>query len=179
MSYVKIILHCVWSTKNRQPLLSDRGQRETLFAHICANAKEKGIWVSLVGGYVDHLHLILYLGKDQIPSKILQLIKGEAFHWFNQQYAQRLEWQDDYFTVSIGEKVSLQLLVIIYLIRKNIIVIKVFRKSMRSLCVYINSKRNVTKVKIYYSYPVRQLKQTANKPVTNKSFREWDNFLCK
>ena len=94
MSYVKIILHCVWSTKNRQPLLSDRGQRETLFAHICANAKEKGIWVSLVGGYVDHLHLILYLGKDQIPSKILQLIKGEASHWFN---------QDDYFTVSIGE----------------------------------------------------------------------------
>ena len=103
MSYVKIILHCVWSTKKRQPLLSDRGQRETLFAHICANAKEKGIWVSLVGGYVDHLHLILYLGKDQIPSKILQLIKGEASHWFNQQYAQRLEWQDDYFTVSIGE----------------------------------------------------------------------------
>ena len=103
MSYVKIILHCVWSTKKRQPLLSDRGQRETFFAHICANAKEKGIWVSLVGGYVDHLHLILYLGKDQIPSKILQLIKGEASHWFNQQYAQRLEWQDDYFTVSIGE----------------------------------------------------------------------------
>ena len=103
MSYVKIILHCVWSTRNRQPLLSDCSQRKTLFAHICANAKEKGIWVSLVGGYVDHLHLILYLGKDQIPSKILQLIKGEASHWFNQQYAQRLEWQDDYFTVSIGE----------------------------------------------------------------------------
>lgn len=103
MSYVKIILHCVWSTKNRQPLLSDRSQRETLFAHICANAKEKGIWVSLVGGYVDHLHLILYLGKDQIPSKVLQLIKGEASHWFNKQYARRLEWQDDYFTVSIGE----------------------------------------------------------------------------
>ena len=103
MSYVKIILHCVWSTRNRRPLLSDCSQRKTLFAHICANAKEKGIWVSLVGGYVDHLHLILYLGKDQIPSKILQLIKGEASHWFNQQYAQRIEWQDDYFTVSIGE----------------------------------------------------------------------------
>lgn len=103
MSYVKIILHCVWSTKNRQPILTDRSQRETLFAHICANAKEKGIWVSLVGGYIDHLHLILYLGKDQIPSKVLQLIKGEASHWFNKQYSKRLEWQDDYFTVSIGE----------------------------------------------------------------------------
>ena len=103
MSYVKIILHCVWSTRNRQPLLSDCSQRKTLFAHICANAKEKGIWVSLVGGYVDHLHLILYLGKDQIPSKVLQLIKGEASHWFNKQYGQRLEWQDDYFSVTIGE----------------------------------------------------------------------------
>ena len=103
MSYVKIILHCVWSTKNRLPLLSDRSQRETLFAHICVNAKEKGIWVGLVGGHVDHLHLILYLGKDQNLSKVLQLIKGEASHWFNKQYAQRLEWQDDYFSVSIGE----------------------------------------------------------------------------
>lgn len=140
MSYVKIILHCVWSTKNRQPLLSNRSQRETLFAHICANAKEKGIWVSLVGGYIDHLHLILYLGKDQIPSKVLQLIKGEASHWFNKQYAQRLEWQDDYPL----EKANLQLLAIISLIRKNIIIIKVFRKSMRSLCAYTNSKRNET-----------------------------------
>lgn len=103
MSYVKIILHCVWSTKNRQPILSDRNQRENLFAHICANAKEKGIWVSLVGGYVDHLHLILYLGKDQNASNALKLIKGEAAYWFNKQYAKRLEWQDDYFAVSIGD----------------------------------------------------------------------------
>ncbi|WP_455626298.1 IS200/IS605 family transposase [Parabacteroides sp.] len=103
MSYVKIILHCVWSTKKRQPFLNERCLRENLFAHICANAKEKGIWVSIVGGYVDHVHLILFLGRDQVLSKVLQQLKGESSYWFNKRYARRLEWQDDYFAVSIGE----------------------------------------------------------------------------
>ena len=116
MSYVKIILHCVWSTKNRQPSLSNREQREALFAHICANAKGKGIFVILVGGYIDHIHLILLLGKSQEPAKVLQLIKGEASHWFNLKYAQRIEWQDDYFIVSIGES---QLLTVSNYIRRQ------------------------------------------------------------
>ncbi len=33
------------------------------------------------------------------------MIKGEAAHWFNKQnfFADKLEWQDEYFAVSVSE----------------------------------------------------------------------------
>ncbi len=104
MSYVKIILHCVWSTKDRHPTLAEKSRREELFAHICANVKEKGLFVLQVGGHIEHIHLLLLLGKEQNISKVIQLIKGEYAHWYNKQHIdQYLKWQDDYFAVSVSE----------------------------------------------------------------------------
>ena len=42
MSYIKVYVHYLWSTKNRLPFLND-SIRNQLFAHIRENAKEKNI----------------------------------------------------------------------------------------------------------------------------------------
>ncbi len=42
MPFVKIWIHSVWSTKNREPLL-DKSLRKTLFDHIHQNALNKNI----------------------------------------------------------------------------------------------------------------------------------------
>ncbi len=104
MPYVRVWIHMVWATKERKPLL-ERGVRTRVFEHLKQNAKEKDIYVDKVGGYLEHVHLLVSLGADQTISKIMQLLKGESSHWINQNslVQSKFEWQDEYCAVSVGE----------------------------------------------------------------------------
>ena len=83
MSYIKVYVHYVWSTKDRYPFLND-SIRPQLFAHIRENAKKKNIYIDFINGYTDHVHVLVSLNDDLSIGKIAQLIKGESSHWINQ-----------------------------------------------------------------------------------------------
>jgi putative transposase len=104
MSFVKIWIHLVFSTKDREPLLA-KEFRYDLYKHIIQNCKEKDIFLQTINGYTDHLHCLISLGKEQTISKISQLIKGESSFWINKNNltAEKFSWQDDYFAVSVSE----------------------------------------------------------------------------
>lgn len=104
MPYVRVWVHAIWSTKNREPIL-ERELRTKVFEHIKANAKEKNIFLDTIGGYVEHVHTLISLGSDQTIAKIAQLLKGESSHWINQNSLTRMkfEWQDEYFAISVNE----------------------------------------------------------------------------
>jgi len=76
MSWVRIWIHLVFSTKNRTPYLNSHSIRKKFFEHIRQNGKEKEIWLDCVNGYQDHIHCLISLGKEQTISKVAQLIKG-------------------------------------------------------------------------------------------------------
>jgi REP element-mobilizing transposase RayT len=61
MSYIKIMVHAVWGTKQRQPIL-EKSKREILFEHIKKNAYSKGIYIDPLSGYTDHVHCLISLG---------------------------------------------------------------------------------------------------------------------
>ncbi len=104
MPWVKVWLHFVWSTKDRYPYLTD-SIRSNVFEHIRQNAREKGIHIDFVNGYLDHVHCLISLGTDQTLEKIMQLIKGESSFWINKNKSTkaRFAWQDEYFVVSVNE----------------------------------------------------------------------------
>ena len=104
MSYISIWLHCVWSTKNRIPYLTDRIRSEVI-SHIYHNAKSKGIYLDQMNGYHEHLHALISMSGTQNISEIMQKIKGESSFWINKKKLTRLkfEWQDDFYCVSIGQ----------------------------------------------------------------------------
>lgn len=104
MPYIKALFHLVWSTKNRQPLLT-KEIRQQVFEHILQNAKAKGIYLYHVNGFTDHVHCLLSLSSDQTICKVVQLIKGESSFWINKQKlcSGKFEWQDEYFAVSISQ----------------------------------------------------------------------------
>jgi putative transposase len=105
MPFIRVWIHYVWSTKNREPVLIDK-YRYPLFDHIKQNALLKKIYIDRLNGYYDHVHCLLSLGSDQTIEKTAQLIKGESSFWFNNKSslnAGKLEWQDEYFAVSVGE----------------------------------------------------------------------------
>ncbi len=106
MPWVKVWIHFVWSTKNREPFLTDE-IRQKVFGHIRDNMKAKGIYLDFIGGYVDHVHCLISLGTNQTMEKIMQLIKGESSFWINKNQLSKtkFEWQDEYFAVSVSETV--------------------------------------------------------------------------
>ena len=105
MSWVRVWVHLVFSTKNREPFLDSKEIRKIVFQHIKQNAEEKGIWLDCINGYQDHAHCLISLNKDQAISKAAQLIKGESSFWINQNkiIAHKFIWQDDYWAVSVSE----------------------------------------------------------------------------
>ena len=100
------MIHAVWGTKSRAPLLSAE-IRPVVLDHIRQNARAKGIFVDRLNGHVDHLHCLMGLNADMSISKAMQLIKGESAFWINKQrlIRSKFEWADDYFAVSISESI--------------------------------------------------------------------------
>ena len=107
MSFIKVWIHFVWSTKNRKPYLDSIELRQKVWIHIQENAKEKGIYVDFINGYSDHCHCLISLGIDQNIQKTIQLIKGESSFWINKNKLtkEKFEWQVEYFAVSVSESI--------------------------------------------------------------------------
>ncbi|RZL52010.1 MAG: IS200/IS605 family transposase [Pedobacter sp.] len=104
MSYIRMWVHLVFATKNREPLLP-KEIRYKVQDHIIENCKEKSIYLQAINGHTDHIHCLISLGREQSISKVTQLIKGESSFWINkhQHTITQFMWQDDYFAVSVSE----------------------------------------------------------------------------
>lgn len=105
MSFIKIMVHCVWGTKRRETILT-KEIRKLVIDHLKENAKKKGIFIDTLDGHVDHLHAIISMGAKQNIAEIMQLIKGESAFWINNKTTllnQKFEWADEYFAVSVSE----------------------------------------------------------------------------
>ena len=104
MSFVKIWVHLVFSTKDREPLLQ-KEFRCDLYQHIIENCRQKDIFLQAINGYTEHIHCLISLGKDQTIARTSQLIKGESSFWINKNNltSKKFSWQDDYFAVSVSE----------------------------------------------------------------------------
>ena len=104
MSFIKVYVHNVWSTKNRQTLLTD-SIRYDVFSHIRENARNKNIFIDFINGYKDHIHCLISLSDDLSIGRIAQLIKGESSHWINQNKLtkEKFNWQDEYLAVAVCE----------------------------------------------------------------------------
>ena len=102
MSYIKVYVHFIWSTKYRKPLLT-KNIRFDIFKHIRENAKMKNIYLDFINGYIDHVHCLVSLNDSMSIGKIAQLLKGESSHWINQNKLtkSKFEWQDEYMAIGI------------------------------------------------------------------------------
>jgi len=104
MPFIKILVHAVWATKDRKPLMN-KGNKDALCQHIREYAKGKNIHVLNVNGWLDHLHGLISVSAEQNIATIMNLLKGESSYWGNKnlQWSEKFGWQDDYFAVSVGK----------------------------------------------------------------------------
>jgi putative transposase len=104
MPYIRIWIHIIWTTKNRERIITKQ-IKSKLLNHIRENAKTKNIFIDFINCGPEHIHATISLGSDQTISKVMQLIKGESSNWINKNklVQGRFEWQDEYIAVSVSE----------------------------------------------------------------------------
>jgi REP element-mobilizing transposase RayT len=106
MSYVSSYFHCVFSTKERRPLITPSLQ-ERLWPFLGGIARENKMRALMIGGVADHVHLLLSLPATMSIAKAMQLIKGGSSKWIHETFPeQRLfAWQEKYgaFSVSVAQ----------------------------------------------------------------------------
>ena len=104
MPYIKIWIHLIFSTKNRDKLIS-RELKPKLLDHIRQNAKSKNIYIDFINCVEDHCHILISLGAGQSISEVARLIKGESSNWINKNKRMKInfKWQEEYIAVSVSE----------------------------------------------------------------------------
>jgi REP element-mobilizing transposase RayT len=105
MSYVSSYYHCVFSTKERQPLIPP-GLQERLWPYLGGIARQNEMKAIEIGGVVDHVHMLLSLPSTLSIAKAMQLIKGGSSKWVHESFPEHrlFAWQVKYgaFGVSVS-----------------------------------------------------------------------------
>jgi len=102
-TYTKLIYHIVFSTKHRQPFISEQIEEEL---HKYIGGIIRGIEGACleINGTTDHVHLLTILPPKIAVSDALRDIKANSSKWVheNKRGLQQFGWQDGFsaFTVS-------------------------------------------------------------------------------
>src|SRR4029079_15120204 len=75
MSYVSSYHHCVFSTKERRPFITESLQQR-LWPFIGGIARQNKMKAVEIGGVADHVHVLLSMPATIAVSKAVQLLKG-------------------------------------------------------------------------------------------------------
>jgi REP element-mobilizing transposase RayT len=106
MSYVSSYFHCVFSTKERRPLIP-QPLRERLWPFLGGIARQNAMKAVEIGGVADHIHILLSLPSTLSIAKGLQLIKGGSSKWVHDTFPEHrlFGWQIKYgaFSVSVSQ----------------------------------------------------------------------------
>lgn len=104
-SYISVYVHYVFSTKNRQKMIT-ADLEPRLWAYMGGIARDNKMKALAIGGIEDHAHVFLSLPSTLSIAKTIQLIKGGSSHWVHETFPshQDFEWQEGYgaFSVSIS-----------------------------------------------------------------------------
>ena len=111
MAYTKLFYHIVWSTKNRDPIITSEIEHQ-LHSYIAKKAISlKGI-VYAINGTNDHIHLAVSIPPSISISKFIGQIKAVASVKINQSGLcdQKFYWQSSYSIFSFRESELLNII---------------------------------------------------------------------
>ncbi|MGB7070784.1 MAG: IS200/IS605 family transposase [Pyrinomonadaceae bacterium] len=100
-SLIKILVHVVFSTKNRVDLISPEIEAE-LFAYIHGIVHNNKSKLIIVNGTSNHIHLLISVGKTIDISNLVGHIKRSSSVWLK-QHREDFYWQEGYGAFSIGQ----------------------------------------------------------------------------
>jgi len=100
-SYSAVWLHIIWSTKNREPLLTPELSVKVYNA-IKTIAGDNEIYLDCINGIEDHVHLLIRLRTDQSIADVVKTIKGNSWEQFRDDPDNYVAWQDGFAVFSVS-----------------------------------------------------------------------------
>lgn len=104
-TYANILIHYIFSTKDREKIISDELQKR-LWPYIGGIARDNKMKALAIGGVLDHIHIFLSIPATLSIAKSIQLIKGGSSTWIHDSFSDlnSFKWQEGYgaFSVSVS-----------------------------------------------------------------------------
>jgi putative transposase len=103
-SLAKILIHTIFSTKERRPFLRDKLLREELHRYLGGILANLDCQPLIVGGVEDHVHLLSTLSRTCEASEMVKEIKRSSSLWLKDKFPDLRDfaWQNGYGIFSIG-----------------------------------------------------------------------------
>ncbi len=101
-SLSRILVHLVFSTKQRVPNLTEPIQTE-LFPYLGGVLKNHNCPPIKVGGHDDHVHLLFGLSRTMSIAEVVEKVKTASSKWIKDEFVQRKDfsWQAGYASLSV------------------------------------------------------------------------------
>ena len=102
-SLVQNYIHLVFSTKHREPLIKSPIQSE-LHAYLGGICRELECPTLKVGGYIDHIHILLKLSKKVALMTLVEKVKSHSSKWMKTKdpSLNNFYWQNGYGAFSVN-----------------------------------------------------------------------------
>ncbi|MEK7867063.1 MAG: IS200/IS605 family transposase [Planctomycetota bacterium] len=104
-SLSQVLLHVVFSTKERRPFLH-REIEDELYAYLGGTLRNLGSPALVIGGADDHVHILCRLSRTMAVSDLLEEVKKNSSKWIKTKGPgyRDFAWQGGYgvFSVSLS-----------------------------------------------------------------------------
>ena len=103
-SLAKILLHLVYSTKGRRPVLAE-DIRDGLHRYAAGVLEQWDSPAILINSVSDHIHILYLHSKNHGPAKIVEEVKVATSKWLKTQGAgyDDFHWQTGYGIFSVSQ----------------------------------------------------------------------------
>lgn len=102
-TWSQILLHFVFSTKNREPLITPP-HAERLYPFIGGIVRGEGATLWEIGGMPDHIHLLVRSGTDHSAGELMREVKARSSAWIHETFPELrgFAWQKGYGVFSVS-----------------------------------------------------------------------------
>lgn len=103
-SLSKIYVHIVFSTKNRENLISPLRVPE-LHSYIAEVFRKNQAEAYRIGGTENHVHIASMLPKTMSIAKLVEIVKSTSSKWMKsgKNHTPHFQWQDGYGAFSVSQ----------------------------------------------------------------------------
>jgi len=103
-SLADVVVHIVFSTKNRAPLLKSPEVRERLHAYSVGTLKNLDCRSIITRSVEDHIHILCHLSRTMTIAQLIKEIKASSSAWLKEQdpCLHDFYWQAGYGAFSVS-----------------------------------------------------------------------------
>jgi putative transposase len=99
-SYCTNLIHCVFSTKDRQPSIPEN-MLEKMWAYLSGIAENHRIATLAIGGITNHVHLLLAIPQTMTVAAAVNALKANSSRWMH-EHNRAFDWQKGYGAFSVS-----------------------------------------------------------------------------